>query len=51
MHSYVVPMRWVVIYEYEVLGEALNINSTNYLDQACQTEGPSRAIWVTFVLS
>jgi hypothetical protein len=27
--SYVVPMRWMVIYEYEVPGEALNLKSTN----------------------
>jgi hypothetical protein len=27
-HSYVVPMRWVVICEYEVPGGALNVNST-----------------------
>jgi hypothetical protein len=26
--SYVVPMRWMVIYEYEVPGWALNLNST-----------------------
>jgi hypothetical protein len=26
--SYVVPMRWVVIYEYEVPGCALNLSST-----------------------
>jgi hypothetical protein len=26
--SYVVPMRWMVIYEYEVAGGALNLNST-----------------------
>jgi hypothetical protein len=26
--SYVVPMRWMVIYEYEVPGRALNLNST-----------------------
>jgi hypothetical protein len=25
-------MRWMVIYEYEVLGEALNLSSTNYPD-------------------
>jgi hypothetical protein len=30
--SYVVPMRWMVIYEYEVPGGALNLNSTNYPD-------------------
>jgi hypothetical protein len=27
--SYVVPMRWMVIYEYEVPGGALYLNSTN----------------------
>jgi hypothetical protein len=27
--SYVVPMRWKVIYEYEVPGGALNLGSTN----------------------
>jgi hypothetical protein len=27
--SYVVPMRWMVIYEYEVPGGALNLKSTN----------------------
>jgi hypothetical protein len=26
--SYVVPMRWMVIYEYEVPGRALNLSST-----------------------
>jgi hypothetical protein len=30
--SYVVPMRWVVIYEYKVQGETLNLSSTNYPD-------------------
>jgi hypothetical protein len=30
--SYVVPMRWMVIYEYGVPGGALNLNSTNYPD-------------------
>jgi hypothetical protein len=30
--SYVVPMRWMVIHEYEVQGGALNLNSTNYQD-------------------
>jgi hypothetical protein len=29
-HGYVVPMRWMVIYEYGVPGGALNLNSTNY---------------------
>jgi hypothetical protein len=27
-HGYVFPMRWMVIYEYGVPGEALNLNST-----------------------
>jgi hypothetical protein len=26
--SYVIPMRWIVIYEYEVPGGALNLKST-----------------------
>jgi hypothetical protein len=30
--SYVVPMRWMVIYEYELQGGALNLSSTNYPD-------------------
>jgi hypothetical protein len=30
--GYVVPMRWMVIFEYEVPGGALNLNSTNYPD-------------------
>src|SRR5215469_12179980 len=30
--SYVVPMRWMVIYEYEVPGGVLNLNSANYPD-------------------
>jgi hypothetical protein len=30
--SYVVPMRWMVIYEYAVTGVALNLKSTNYPD-------------------
>jgi hypothetical protein len=29
---YVVRMRWMVIYEYEIPGGALNLNSTNYPD-------------------
>jgi hypothetical protein len=28
--SYVVPMRWMVIYEYEVPGGALNLSLLNY---------------------
>jgi hypothetical protein len=31
-HGYVVPMRWMVIYECGVPGGALNLNSTNYPD-------------------
>jgi hypothetical protein len=31
-HSYVVPMRWMVIYGYGVPGGALNLSSTNYPD-------------------
>jgi hypothetical protein len=27
-YSYVVPMKWMVIFEYEVAGGALNLNST-----------------------
>jgi hypothetical protein len=30
--NYVVPMRWMVIYEYGVPGRALNLNSNNYPD-------------------
>jgi hypothetical protein len=30
--SYVVPMRWMVIYEYEVPGGALNLRSPNHPD-------------------
>jgi hypothetical protein len=38
--SYVVPMRWMVIYEYEVPGGALNLNSTNYPDHGRQGDLP-----------
>jgi hypothetical protein len=31
--GYVVPIRWMVIYEYGVPGGALNLNSTNYSDR------------------
>jgi hypothetical protein len=31
-HNYVVPMRWVVIFEYEVPGGALNLNYAKYPD-------------------
>jgi hypothetical protein len=34
--SYVVPMRWLVIYEYEVSGGTLNLKSTNYPDHGRQ---------------
>jgi hypothetical protein len=34
--SYVVLMRWMVIYEYEVPGGALNLKSTNYPDHGRQ---------------
>jgi hypothetical protein len=34
--SYIVPMRWMVIYEYEVPGGALNLSSTNYSDHGRQ---------------
>jgi hypothetical protein len=30
--GYIVPMRWMVIYEYGVPGVAINLNSTNYPD-------------------
>jgi hypothetical protein len=30
--GYVVPIRWIVVYEYGVPGGALNLNSTNYPD-------------------
>jgi hypothetical protein len=33
-------MRWMVIYEYEVPGGALNINSTNYADHGRQGDLP-----------
>jgi hypothetical protein len=38
--SYVDPMRWMVIYEYEVPGGALNLNSTNYPDHGRQGDLP-----------
>jgi hypothetical protein len=38
--SYVFPMRWMVIYEYEVLGGALNLKSTNYADHGRQADLP-----------
>jgi hypothetical protein len=30
--SYVFPIKWMVIYEYEVPGGALNVSSSNYPD-------------------
>jgi hypothetical protein len=33
-------MRWMVIYEYEVPGGALNLNSTNYPDHGRQGDLP-----------
>jgi hypothetical protein len=38
--GYVVPMRWMVIYEYGVPEGALNLNSTNYPDHG-HHEDPS----------
>jgi hypothetical protein len=37
---YVVPMRWMVIYEYEGPGGALNLKSTNYPDHGRQGDLP-----------
>jgi hypothetical protein len=39
--SYVVPMRWMVI--YEVPGGALNLNSTKYSDHGRQGDLPLQA--------
>jgi hypothetical protein len=38
--SYVVLMRWMVIYEYGVPGGALNLNSTNYPDHGHHGDPP-----------
>jgi hypothetical protein len=38
--GYVVPMRWMVIYEYGVPGGALNLNSTNYPDHGHHGDSP-----------
>jgi hypothetical protein len=38
--SYVVPMRWMMIYEYEVPGGTLNLKSTNYPDHGRQGDLP-----------
>jgi hypothetical protein len=40
MRSYVVPMRWMVIYEYEVPGGALNLSSTNDPDHGSHVDLP-----------
>jgi hypothetical protein len=32
--SYVVPMRWMVIYEYEVTGGALNLILLNFREKS-----------------
>jgi hypothetical protein len=39
-HGYVVQMRWIVIYGYEVPGGALNLNSTNYPDHGHHGDPP-----------
>jgi hypothetical protein len=38
--SYVVLMRWMVIYGYELQGGALNLNSTNYPDHGHHGDPP-----------
>jgi hypothetical protein len=38
--SYIVPIRWMVIYEYGVPGGALNLNSTNYPDHGHHGDPP-----------
>jgi hypothetical protein len=38
--SYVVPMRWMVIYEYEVTGGALKLILLNYPDRGRQADLP-----------
>jgi hypothetical protein len=38
--GYVVPMKWMVIYKYEVPGGALNLNSTNYPDHGHHGDPP-----------
>jgi hypothetical protein len=38
--SYVVPMSWMVIYEYEVPGGALNLNSTHFPDHGHDGDPP-----------
>jgi hypothetical protein len=39
-HSYVVPMKWMMMYEYGVPGGALNLNSTNYPDHGSHRDPP-----------
>jgi hypothetical protein len=39
-HGYVVPMRWMVIYEYGVPGGALNLYSTIYPDHGHHGDHP-----------
>jgi hypothetical protein len=38
--GYVLPMRWMVIYEYGVPEGALNLNSTNYPDHGHHGDSP-----------
>jgi hypothetical protein len=38
------------IYE-NLFVKSVGLNLLSCVDQACQTEGPPRAAWVTFVLS
>jgi hypothetical protein len=42
--SYVVPMRWMVIYGYGVPGGALNQSSTNYPDHGHHGDPPLSGI-------
>jgi hypothetical protein len=39
-HSYVVPIGWMVIYEYGVPGGTLNLTSTNYPDHGHHGDPP-----------
>jgi hypothetical protein len=38
--GYVVPMRWMVIYEYGIPGGALNLNCTKYPDHGHHMDPP-----------
>jgi hypothetical protein len=38
--GYIVPMRWMVIYEYGVPGGGLNLNSTKYPDRGHHGDPP-----------